>query len=210
MPKKKLTPEELDKVFQDFNGSEEYSIWLRLGQKCKAHSDIEDVETGTNDISGNWQPFMDEWFELVCRLKVPHKSKKYDQFYFRTMFFPRQEDVTIDGVKYEIPNHIRVETWNSKLMVCELFNMFKEADELLKEDFLDKKKALIGKLKEFDKQYVKHCKKTHPEVQDIINSAIEPLLNVLESNFNFHKLEELMKTRDDIPSFRHKALEDQF
>ena len=87
---------------------------------------IEAVETGTVDISGNWQPFLNDWYDLVCKLKVPHKSKKYDQFYFRTMFFPREEAVIIDGVKYEIPNHIRVDTWNSKsLVVNEIFEIFK-------------------------------------------------------------------------------------
>ena len=71
-------------------------------------------------------------------------------------------------------------------------------------------KRLTTKLKEFDKTYMKHIKKTHPEVQEIISSAIDPVLNVQESNYNFHKLEELMKTQDDIPKFRYMALEDKF
>ena len=169
------------------------------------------METGTCDISGDWQPFLNDWFELVCKLKVPHKSKKYDQFFFRTMWFPREEAITIDGVKYEIPNHIRVDTWNSKcLIVNDVFEAFKSLEDMEKEDYVETKKRLVGKLKEFDKQYVKHSKKTHPEVQDIITNAITPLLDGLESNYNFHKLEELIKTGEDIPKFRYSALEDRF
>lgn len=147
----------------------------------------------------------------MCKLKVPHKAKKYDQMFFRTMWFPREEAVTIDGVKYEIPNHIRVDTWNSKLLiVTELFEVIKAVDEMEKDDYLETKKKLISKLKDFDKQYMKHIKKTHPEVHDIVMNAITPLLNLLESNYNFHKLEELKKTNNEIPSFRYNALEDRF
>lgn len=127
------------------------------------------------------------------------------------MFFPRVEAVTIDGVKYEIPNQIRVDTWNAKLLVVnDIFELFKSVDDMEKDNFLATKKNLITKLKEFDKTYLKHMKKTHPEVQDIITNAITPLLNLLESNYDFHKLEELIKSKEDIPSFRYNALEDKF
>lgn len=65
-------------------------------------------------------------------------------------------------------------------------------------------------MKNFEKQYAKHVKKTHPEVQDIITTAITPILNLLESNYNFHKIEELKKAGQEIPSFRFSALEDRF
>lgn len=144
-------------------------------------------------------------------MKVPHKAKKYDQFYFRTMFFPREDTVTIDGVTYEIPNAIKVDTWNSKsLVVNDVFEVFRSVDDIEEENHMDLKKKLITKLKEFDKQYLKHQKKTHPDVQNIISAAIQPILDVLESNYNFHKIEELKKKNHDIPSFRYDALEDMF
>lgn len=127
------------------------------------------------------------------------------------MWFPRQEAITIDGVKFEIPNHIRVDTWNSKLLIVnDVFESYKEIEGLSAEDFMESKKKLITHLKNFDKQYMKHIKKTHPEVQEIISTAVQPLLDVLESNYEFHKLEELMKTNTEIPKFRHNALEDKF
>lgn len=151
-------------------------------------------------------------FELICALKVPHKSKKYDQFYLRTMFFPREDTVTIDGVTYEIANAIKVETWNSKGLIV---NDIMPALNVIIEDmesanFMDYKKKLVTKLKEFDKQYMKHIKKTHPDVQEIISAAIQPMLDILESNYNFHKIEELIKKGHEIPSFRFEALEDKF
>jgi hypothetical protein len=67
--------------------------------------------------------------------------------YFRTMFFPREEAVIIDGVKFEIPNHIRVDTWNSKLMICnDVFEIFKILEDMEKEDYLETKKKLIGRI----------------------------------------------------------------
>jgi len=36
------------------------------------------------------------------------------------------------------------------------------------------------------------------------------LVNVLESNMEFHKLEKLIKNGADVPDFRVKALEEKF
>lgn len=131
--------------------------------------------------------------------------------FFRTMFFPREDTVTIDGVTYEIANAIKVDTWNSKsLVVNEILEVFRAVDDIEEETFQDLKKKLIAKLKEFDKQYMKHVKKTHPDVQVIISSAIKPILDILESNYNFHKIEEMIKKGNDIPQFRYNALEDMF
>ena len=172
---------------------------------------LDEVETGTVDITGDWQPFLDIWYKLLGTLKVPKKSKKYEQVYFRTMFFPREDTIVIDGVTHKIQNHIKVDTWNSKEMIITcVFEAFNSVHDVVKEDYIDTRKKLIGHLKSFEKQYMKHVKKTHPEVQEIIVSAITPFLDLLESNFNYHKIEELRKTGEDIPSFRFNALENKF
>lgn len=127
------------------------------------------------------------------------------------MFFPRDDTVTIDGKTYEIANTIKVDTWNSKsLVVNDVFDVFRAVDDMEEENFQDLKKKLVNQLKLFDKQYLKHVKKTHPDVNIIVSSAITPLLDVLESNYNFHKLEELIKKKTEIPIFRFRALEDRF
>ncbi len=76
--------------------------------------------------------------------------------------------------------------------------------------FTDAKKNLLKLLKLFDKNYTKHKKKYHAELQKIIDTAFDPLKKVLHSNIEFHKLELLMLKDPDIPMFRHKALEEQF
>lgn len=40
-------------------------------------------------------------------------------------------------------------------------------------------------------------------------TAMKPLTDLMESNLNFHYLEQLEKNKD-IPSFRHEALETKF
>jgi hypothetical protein len=91
-----------------------------------------------------------------------------------------------------------------------VFDSFNSVNALVKENYIDTRKTLIGNLKSFEKKYMNHVKKTHPEVQEIIDSAITPFLDLLESNFNYHKIEELRKIGEDIPSFRFNALENKF
>lgn len=150
-------------------------------------------------------------FDLIVALKVPHKSKQYEQEFFRTMFMPKDEKIIVDGVAYEISKAASRDSWNSKEKALELMMMLKSVDELTEENFMDEKKKLISKLKDFEKDYVRHSKKTHPEISSIIiEPAITPLMNLLESNYNFHKLEELIKKKHEIPNFRYSALEDKF
>ena len=68
---------------------------------------------------------------------------------------------------------------------------------------------MIKHLKEWDKLYVKHMKGGYIEMNVIFTTAMKPLTDLLESNLNFHYLEQLEKTKD-IPSFRHEALETKF
>jgi len=63
--------------------------------------------------------------------------------------------------------------------------------------------------KEWDKMYVKHIKSAYIEMSAIHASAMKPLKDLLESNLNFHYLEEIEKKKE-VPNFRHEALEDKF
>ena len=62
----------------------------------------------------------------------------------------------------------------------------------------------------WDKDYTKHKGKTHSELNGVIQKAFQPLIDVLESNFEFHKLELLIEAGQDIPAFRYDALEAEF
>ena len=39
---------------------------------------------------------------------------------------------------------------------------------------------------------------------------MQPLIELINANLNFHRLENMIKAKMDVPKFRFKALEDQF
>jgi hypothetical protein len=43
------------------------ALWYKLSSKLKNPEEhqLEPVETGTVDINGNWQPFLNDWYDLV-------------------------------------------------------------------------------------------------------------------------------------------------
>ena len=65
---------------------------------------------------------------------------------------------------------------------------------------------MVKLLKDWDKCYVKHMKSTYPEMNGHHMRAMQPLTNLVESNLNFHFLEEMLKNKkdySDIPDFRY-------
>jgi hypothetical protein len=65
-------------------------------------------------------------------------------------------------------------------------------------------------LKEWDKLYVKHIKATYPDMSAIHATCMKPLTQLLDSNLNFHKLEEMQRRKEEVPYFRYLALESGF
>jgi len=119
----------------------------------------------------------------------------------------------IDGVTYEIGNQTKVDFWNHKenlyFLILDLKN-YHDSTYMNPENLAAMKKEVIKKMKQFDKNYTKHKTKTYKELNDIIVRAFQPLVNVLNANLEFHKLEQLMLKDPEIPMFRHKALEHEF
>ena len=72
------------------------------------------------------------------------------------------------------------------------------------------KKELIKFLKDFDKLYVKHIKSGFVEMSAIHQKAMQPLVELMNSNYNFHALEQMEKKHSDLPSFRKEALSEKF
>lgn len=132
--------------------------------------------------------------------------------YIRTMFFEKCEKFTIDGVTFDITNATGVEIWNCKEKLVEIFNYFENDSlemNLSENTYQSWRKELIKLLKEFDKLYVKHIKSGYILQNEIHMTAMKPLVNLLESNENFHFLEEIEKKKE-VPKFRHEALETKF
>lgn len=158
----------------------------------------------------HWKVFLAKLRELMLKFKIKSKEKFYDQNIIRTMFFwkpvegPNQQNFRIDGVMYEMTNASKNGFWNSKLLILEVMRLILEINEsnssIDYNTLASSKKALIAELKKFDKDYIKHKKNVHPELNGYVMNAFIPLVNVMESNFELLKLEELMK-KYEIPDF---------
>jgi hypothetical protein len=132
--------------------------------------------------------------------------------YIRTMFFEKCEKFTIDGITFDITNATGVQIWNCKEKMVEIYNYF-DSDmmemNLNETTYQSWRKELIKLLKEFDKLYVQHIKSGFIEMNNIHTTAMKPLVNIMESNLNFHFL-ELIEKKKEVPKFRHEALETKF
>ena len=62
-----------------------------------------------------------------------------------------------------------------------------------KNTFTGWRKELISKLKEWDKYYMKHQKTTNPELALIHSSALQPLVNLMDSSFNYYNFKLLVE-----------------
>ena len=74
------------------------------------------------------------------------------------------------------------------------------------------KKDLLKACKEWDKFYVKHSsnKGSYSEVNAIHEAAMKPLIDLITANLNFHRLENMIKAKMEVPEFRFNALEFEF
>ena len=209
MTKKKKTPEELQQDFQNFKESEIGLLWQDLANEARNFE--KEPELSTVDIFEDWRPFLVKMKELMNKFKIKSKEKYFDQNIIRSFFFekpnlgPNQQNFVIDGVMYEMTNGSKSAFWNSKGLMLDLIRRAKEINEknssIDENNYLAEKKAFMVELKKFDKDYIKHKKNVHPEIDGFIQTAFIPLVNVLESNMEFHKLEKLIKNGAEVPDF---------
>ena len=134
------------------------------------------------------------------------------------MFFEKVETYSIDGTNYIITNAAQVEMWVCKCSIVDIFNFLDHdtmEDARTADTYLSWKKELIKLLKDWDKNYVKHmgAKGTYKEMNELHMNAMKPLSELVESNFNFHNLENMIAKPNNpvpVPDFRRQALEEKF
>ena len=73
MPPRKLTEEQKQQAFENWQASDEYT---KLSQLSNVSSTLLPFDQGTEDISDNWAPFLQELFETGTQLKVPGRKAK--------------------------------------------------------------------------------------------------------------------------------------
>ena len=75
------------------------------------------------------------------------------------MYFEKKEVVSIDGVKYEVPNSCMTDHFACKEMLSDIYLLFDQdalSQDRTAENYTSWKKDLVKKLKEWDKAYLKH------------------------------------------------------
>lgn len=215
--KKRMSDEDKKKAYEDYMKGEEYGIIYAF---IRSRKDLEPIETSVEDVSDDRKQYLELLFKLVQIMKIRSKSKSYDQKYFRTIFFTKNQEKEIDGTKYVLSNDTKVSIWNSKNAVAgiEIVLDMESMDTTLTQDTMNSwRKDLIKALKDFDKMYTAHVKPStksklysHDEMAGYHKQAMNPLTEVMESNYNLTKLEALMKKDPSLPQFRFKALEERF
>jgi hypothetical protein len=135
--------------------------------------------------------------------------------FVRTMFW--ESIVTlkkvIDGNEYEFSNAANVDHFNCKSALIKISSTCDPSImemTLTFETFSSWKKDLIKDCKDWDKLYLKHMKTTYPELNAIHMAAMKPLTLLIDSNNNFHKLENMIKDKREVQQFRYNALETEF
>jgi hypothetical protein len=82
--KKAVDPATMAQAFQIWETSEENRLWKELLQKKRGFGL---VTTTTDDLTDEWEPYLESLFHLVEIMRVPHKAKHYDMPCLRTCFF---------------------------------------------------------------------------------------------------------------------------
>lgn len=108
------------------------------------------------------------------------------------MFFEKVENIFIDGVKYILSNAAQVELWTCKTKIVDIYNALDTEMwdmQCNQDNWQQWRKDFIKMLKEWDSNYMKHIKGCHKEMRESIHEkAMEPLVNLMESNKNFYHL----------------------
>ena len=131
------------------------------------------------------------------------------------MFWKRTGDETFvqNGVKYIISNAANQDTYACRGLIYEIWQQLApdRLEELNFDNYLQWRKELVTKLKDWEKKYHKHAKTINPEMALIHKQCMQPLSNLMESNWNLYNFKELQKKKkEELPEFRYTALEEKY
>ena len=105
------------------------------------------------------------------------------------MVFKRlQEDfIVIDGVSYEVTNSANQDHFACKetfMSVFQHLEQYYDGEELSPDNLAAFKKEVIGKLKDFERKYVKHVKTTNGLLAGIHSKSMQPVVDLMEASVN--------------------------
>lgn len=168
MPRKvkKLTPEELEEEFKKFKETEEYELWTKANTM---KNDLPAIDTGTKDMTNHrFQELIDEFTPLMKKFKgKPKKELKHE--YFRGFFYG-SVTVNVETDKQTFDNDIPFRHDGRVLLLSksdadaalkarsaflDIYNCVDFWGMLDEKNFMEKKKEMLNKCKEFAKHYDK-------------------------------------------------------
>ena len=57
---------------------------------------------------------------------------------------------------------------------------------------------------------MKHVKGSYAEMAEYHAKCMKPLMDLINANLNYHRLENMIKAKHEVPEFRNAALEEEF
>ena len=120
---KKVDQKQLEKQYEEWQNSEEFKKWVDLCQKKKDYPSI--TET-SEDLTGKWQEFHDELFQLAMLFKVKTKIKEFKHEHIRGCFFGREDKPdqheTVDGIIKGVRKDFSDPCWHLRRKFIEIWN----------------------------------------------------------------------------------------
>jgi hypothetical protein len=189
MPPRKLArqnTEQLLQEFEKFQESEEYQLMRELASDKR---DLPEISTSTDDLTDNFQPFLDKFLKLAKIYKCKPK-KEFKHEYFRGVFFggiasgtsqniPRE----IDKVTYIFVKSDNDSAYKVRQNFLAVMTFVEELDQLTEKNFQENKKKIAKLLKDFCTEFDKYAKGPHEKIHDVLVQSLLKLRCALESNF---------------------------
>lgn len=76
MPKKGVSPEEKAKAFEVWKETDEYKSIIKWLETRLKDDDVHNLDLAYKDIWQDWQPILDDTFNMCEKMKVPGRKAK--------------------------------------------------------------------------------------------------------------------------------------
>ena len=212
MPPKnrKLSPEQLEKMFNTWLTSEEYLLKESIIQEFDQFEELNEI---TPDFVNKYQKGLSLIAQIPSVFRIRKTGiKSLSQEQIRTAFFGgvnkrdepfKIDDSHLDFKNKDVPKNCR----HVKLGFVNLLKVLKYED-LESFNFLDwRKNKLIYSFKEFSKFFKEHSKKGHLETKTLMMEALHPFIELMRSNMKLVVFELGVSNHDQLMRnfFKYKA-----
>lgn len=207
---KKLSPEQLEKLFFEWKEGKESDLINEIVNELK---EFEEINETTSDFVNKYQNLLN----MIARIPQTFKIKKsfiksISHEHVRTAFFggisTRIEPFKIDDTDLDFPNkEVPHLCRHVKLAFLKLLKEI-TFEELEPENFIEwRKNKMVTAVKEFGKLFKEHIKKGHQDTKLLMIEALDPLIKLMKANMKLVTFEMSLKDYDKLMKnfFLYKA-----